>query len=229
MVTRFIQKPAWDIEALRLFTLNKDKFAMLRSSLIAALLATTALPAFADDVSLNPLSAPKGKYKADPNHTSVLFCIRHNGISDYCGRFNGVTGTLTFSGNQPEKSTLNVEIDVNSIDTPSDRLDTELKTNFFETAKFPTATFKSTSIKVTGKNEGEITGDLTLHGVTKPVTLKATYGGGKQHPLANTYVIGFSGSTKFNHTEFGFPSVVWRSFIGDEVTLYFESELQAEK
>lgn len=202
---------------------------MLRSSLIAALLATTALPAFADDVSMNPLSAPKGKYKADPSHTSVMFCIHHNGISNYCGRFNGITGTLTFSGNQPEKSSLTVEIDVNSIDTPSDKLDTELKTSFFETAKFPTATFKSTAIKVTGKNEGEITGDLTLHGVTKPVTLKATFGGGKQHPLANTYVIGFSGTAKIKHADFAFPSVIWRSFIGDEVTLTFESELQAEK
>lgn len=202
---------------------------MLRSSLIAALLATTAIPAFADDVSMNPLSAPKAKYKTDPSHTSVAFCIRHNGISNYCGRFSGITGTLNFSGNQPEKSSLTVEIDVNSIDTPSDKLDTELKTNFFETAKFPTATFKSTAIKVTGKNEGEITGDLTLHGVTKPVTLKATFGGGKLHAFANTYVIGFSGSTKFNHADFAFPSVVWRSFIGDEVTLTFESELLAEK
>ena len=208
---------------------NKDSFPMLRSSLIAALMAETALPAFADDVSMNPLSAPKGKYKADPAHTSVLFCIRHNGISDYCGRFNGVIGTLTFSGNQPEKSSLSVEIDVNSIDTPSDKLNTELKTTFFETAKFPTATFKSTAIKVTGNNEGEITGDLTLHGVKKPVTLKATFGGGKMHPFANAYVIGFSGSVKIKHADFAFPSVVWRSFIGDEVTLYFESELQAEK
>jgi polyisoprenoid-binding protein YceI len=202
---------------------------MLRSSLIAALLATTALPALADEVSTNPQSAPKGKYKVDPNHTSVLFCIRHNGISDYCGRFNTVSGSMTFNGSQPEKSSVSVEIDVNSVDTPSDKLDGELKSSFFETAKFPTATFKSTAIKVTGTNEGEITGNLTLHGVTKPVTLKATFGGGKMHAFANTYVVGFSGTTKFKHGDFGFPAVVWRSFIGDEVTLYLESELLAEK
>ncbi len=201
----------------------------LRSILLASAFAIAAVPAFADDVSLNPLSAPKGKYKADPNHTGVLFCIRHNGISDYCGRFNGITATLTFSGNQPEKSSLNVEIDVNSIDTPSDKLDTELKANFFETAKFPTATFKSTAIKVTGKNEGEITGDLTLHGVTKPVTLKATFGGGKMHAFANTFVIGFSASTKIKHADFAFPNVAWRSFVGDEVTLTIETEMLAEK
>lgn len=202
---------------------------MSRSPLIALLLASTALPALADDVSTNPQSAPKGKYKVDPSHTSVLFCIRHNGISDYCGRFNTISGSMTFNGSQPEKSSVSVEIDVNSLDTPSDKLDGELKSSFFETAKFPKATFTSTGVKVTGKNEGEIAGNLTLHGVTKPVTLKATFGGGKMHAFANTYVVGFSGSTTFKHADFGFPAVVWRSFIGDDVTLYFESELLAEK
>jgi polyisoprenoid-binding protein YceI len=202
---------------------------MLRSPLIAALLATTALPAFAGEVSTNPQSAPKGKYKVDPSHTSVLFCIRHNGIADYCGRFNTVSGSMSFNGGQPEKSSVSVEIDVNSLDTPSDKLDGELKSSFFETAKFPTATFKSTSVKVTGKNEGEIAGNLTLHGVTKPVTLKATFGGGKMHAFADTYVVGFSGTATFKHADFAFPAVVWRSFIGDDVTIYFESELLAEK
>lgn len=202
---------------------------MLRSSLIAALLATTALPALAEGVSTNPQSAPKGKYKVDPSHTGVLFCIRHSGISDYCGRFNTVSGTMTFNGSQPERSSVAIEIDVNSLDTPSDKLDAELKSAFFETAKFPKATFKSTAIKVTGKNEGEITGDLTLHGITKPVTLKTTFGGGKMHAFANTYVVGFSAMGTLKHADFGFPEVVWRSFIGDEVTLYIETEMLAEK
>ena len=202
---------------------------MLRSSLIAALLATTALPALAEGVSTNPQSAPKGKYKLDPGHTGVLFCIRHSGISDYCGRFNSVKGSATFNGGQPEKSSVSVEIDINSLDTPSDKLDGELKASFFETAKFPTATFKSTAVKVTGKNEGEITGDLTLHGVTKSVTLKTTFGGGKMHPFANTYVVGFSATATLKHADFGFPEVVWRSFIGDDVTLTIETEMLAEK
>jgi polyisoprenoid-binding protein YceI len=202
---------------------------MLRSSFVAALLATTALPALAQDVSTNPLSAPKGKYKVEPGHTGVLFCIRHSGISDYCGRFNAISGSMVFNGSQPEKSSVSIDIDVNSLDTPSDKLDTELKSNFFETAKFPTATFKSTAIKVTGKNEGEITGDLTLHGVTKPVTLKATFGGGKMHAFANTYVVGFSATATLKHADFGFPAVAWRSFIGDDVTLYIETEMLAEK
>ena len=201
---------------------------MLRSSLVAALLACAAIPAIAD-VSDNPQTAPKGKYKIEPNHTSVLFCIRHMGLSDYCGRFNKISGTLSFNGAQPEKSALDLAIDIASIDTPSDKLEGELKEPFFEVSKFPTATFKSTSIKVTGKNEGEITGNFTLHGVTKALTLKATFNGGTQHPFANAYAIGFSASTTFKHADFAFPNVAWRSFIGDDITIYAEAELIQDK
>ncbi len=201
---------------------------MFRSTLLASVFAVAAAPVLAD-ASTNPQAAPKGKYKLDPSHTGILFCIRHNEIADYCGRFNTAAGSMAFNGAQPEKSSISIEIDMNSLDTPSDKLDGELKNSFFETAKFPKATFKSTSIKVTGKNEGEITGDLTLHGVTKPVTLKTTFNGGKMHAFANTYVVGFSATTKLRHADFAFPDVAWRSFIGDEVTLYIETELLAEK
>ena len=126
-------------------------------------------------------------------------------------------------------STLDLTIDIASIDTPSDKLEGELKEPFFEVSKFPTATFKSTSIKVTGKNEGEITGNLTLHGVTKPVTLKTTFNGGTQHPFANAYAIGFSSSTKINQGDFKFPAVAWRGFVADEITIYAEAELVQDK
>ena len=201
---------------------------MLRSTLIATVFALAAVPALAD-ASTNPQTAPKGKYKAEPNHTGVLFCIRHMGLSDYCGRFTKVSGTLNFNGAQPEKSSTDITIDTTSVDTPSSELNKKLQADFLETAKFPTATFKSTSIKVTGKNEGEITGDLTLHGVTKPVTFKTTFNGGTQHPFANTYAVGFSGMAKIKHADFKFPDVAWKSFIGDEITLYVEAEFLAEK
>jgi polyisoprenoid-binding protein YceI len=227
----FIEKRARVIEGSRFCKPRKikDRCSMLRSPFIAALLATTALPALGQDVSTNPLSAPKGTYKVDPNHTGVSFCVRHNGISTYCGRFNTISGSMTFNGSQPEKSSVSIAIDVNSIDTPVDKLDADLKANFFETSKFPTATFKSTAIKVTAKNEGEITGDLTLHGVTKPVTLKATFNGGKMHAFANAYVVGFSATAKLKHADFAFPAVAWRSFIGDDVTLTIDTEMLAEK
>lgn len=201
---------------------------MLRSTLLATAFALAATPAFAE-ASTNAQTAPKGKYKVEPGHTSVLFCIRHMGLSDYCGRFAKVSGSISFNGAQPEKSSADITLDTASLDTPSDELDKKLKADFLQTDKFPTATFKSTSIKVTGKNEGEIIGDLTLHGVTKPVTLKATFNGGTQHPFANTYAVGFSASTKIKHADFKFPEVAWSAFVGDEISLYIEAEFLAEK
>ena len=198
-----------------------------RQSVLIAVLAFASAPAFAD-VSTNPQSVPKGTYKLEPNHTSVLFCIRHMGISDYCGRFNTIGGKIGFSGSQPAKSSATIEIDMASIDTPSDKLDEKLRVEFLETAKFPKASFVAKSIKITGKNQGEITGALTLHGVTKPMTLTTTFNGGQVHPLTNAYVIGFSAMTTIKHADFAFPDVVWKPFIGDEIKLYIESEFIAE-
>lgn len=181
------------------------------------------------DVSLNPQSAPKGMYRIDAKHASVIFCIRHLGISNYCGRFPGVSGKISFNGSQPEKSSALIEIDVSSIDTPSDALDAELKSSYFETDKFPKASFTATSIKLTGKTTADITGNLTLHGVTRPVTLATTFNGGLQHPLANAYALGFSASTQLNNADFNFPDVVWKSFIGSDVSLKIDAEFIAEK
>lgn len=200
---------------------------MLRASHLGALALVLAAPAMAD-VSTNPQSAPKGKYELDPSHTGVLFCIRHMGLSDYCGRFNKVSGSITFNGSQPEKSTADITIDLASVDTPSDALDGKIKDEFFEVAKHPTATFKATGIKITGKNEGEITGDLTLRGVTKKLTLKTSFNGGQAHPFKPAYMIGFSAAASFNHADFGFPAVAWRVFIGDEIKLYIEAEFSRE-
>jgi polyisoprenoid-binding protein YceI len=201
---------------------------MLRQSIFIALFTLSSIPASAD-VSTNPQTAPKGTYKLESNHTSVLFCIKHMGISDYCGRFNTISGKIEFSGSQPAKSSATIEIDMASIDTPSDKLDEKLRVDFLETAKFPKAFFVANSIKITGKNQGEITGALTLHGVTKPMTLTTTFNGGQVHPLANAYVIGFSAMTTIKHADFAFPDVLWKPFIGDDIKLYIESEFIAEK
>ncbi len=181
------------------------------------------------DVSMNPQSAPKGTYKLEPSHSSVLFCIRHMEISDYCGRFDTITGKLVFNGAQPGISSSTVEITVASIDTPSAALNDKLRNEFFEVTKFPKASFTAKSVKVTGKNEGEVTGDLTLHGVTRPVTLKTTFNGGLVHPFANAYAIGFSAMATIRIADFNFPDVAWKIFVADEVKLYIETEFVADK
>lgn len=200
----------------------------MRAGLAFAVLLASISTASAA-VSMNPQSAPKGTYSMDPHHTTVTFCVRHMGISVYCGRFATASGKIVFNGSQPERSSATIELGVAGVDTPSDKLNEELKKNFFEVDKFPTATFSSKAIAVTGKSTGDITGNLTLHGVTKPVTLHTTFNGGIQHPLANGYAIGFSASTKLDINDFGFPDVDWRIFVGDEVTLDIEAEFIAEK
>ena len=195
-----------------------------------AIAAMLVLPALAmAGVSTNPQSAPKGNYALEPGHTIVMFCIRHMGISNYCGRFNQASGKISFNGAQPEKSTATVEVKIDSLDTPSDELDSKLLNEFFEAKTFPKASFVSKSARVTGKNTGAIEGDLTLHGQTRPVTLATTFNGGKIHPFANAYVIGFSARTTVKLDAFSFPEVAWKSFIGDEVELTIESEFIAEK
>lgn len=202
---------------------------LIRASAFAAAFAiSAAVPAFAD-VSTNPQSAPKGSYNLLPAHSLVGFCIRHQNVSNYCGWFKKTTGKLRFSGGQPENSSGEFTIDVASVDTRSDELDSRLKDDFFEVSKFPTATFKTTSIKVTGKNQGEITGDLTLHGVTKPVTLKAVFNGGQQHPIDSGYQLGFSADATIKKSDFAFPNVAWNIFVGDDVTLHIETEFLADQ
>src|SRR5262245_59176334 len=98
----------------------------------ATVLALAAAPALAD-ISTNPQSAPKGRYRADPGHTAVIFCIAHfGGTSNYCGWFPKITGTLNFNGAQPADSKLNISIDMAQVTTRSAELDRRLKDDFFQ-------------------------------------------------------------------------------------------------
>lgn len=195
------------------------------------LLVLAAVPwtALAAEPSLNPRSAPKVTYRLDERHVLVQFCIRHMGLSDYCGRFGKVSGTLAFNGSQPEKSRTSIDIDVASIDTPSDELDEKLRTTFFETGRFPAARFTSGTITVTGERTGVISGQIEIRGVKKAIDVNVTFNGGIEHPFANAYAIGFSGTTTLNLDDFAFPDVAWRSFVADTATIAIEAEFIAEK
>ncbi len=195
--------------------------------LIAAAFSLGAVPAWAD-VSSNPRSAPKGTYALSKAHSLVTFCIKHFGISDYCGWFPKISGTLEFNGSQPGNSRVDVVIDLSAVETRSDELDGRLRDELFEVTKFGTATFKSTGIKVTGDAQGDIVGDLTLHGVTRPVILKARFNGGLPSPFGAGHLVGFSADATIKLADFGFTGVAWKVFVGDEVTLRIETEFLHE-
>jgi polyisoprenoid-binding protein YceI len=196
-----------------------------------ALFGLVAQSALAQSVSTDAKQQPSGTYQVDGRHTQVVFAIPHFGIFNYFGRFDKISGTLDFNANDPTKSTLNITIDAASVDTPSPQLVSELvAAPVFDTAHFPTATFKSTSIVRTGPNTGKVTGNLTLKGVTKPVTLDVTFNGGVKHPLAaNAYIIGFHADTTIKRSDFNMTSMVWSSLVGDDVKLEIEALFQQTK
>jgi polyisoprenoid-binding protein YceI len=143
-------------------------------------------------------------YNLDPAHSSVQFSVRHLAISHVRGEFTGVSGTLTVDPADPTSSKVDVTIDVDSISTRIPDRDAHLKSaEFFDAATFPTITFVSTSAIKTSDDEGTVTGDLTIHGVTKSETLAVE---GSLTPINDQWGnlrLGFTAKTKIKRSEFG--------------------------
>jgi polyisoprenoid-binding protein YceI len=132
--------------------------------LLAALLGGSILTVHADDI-----------YKIDPVHSAISFKVRHF-FSYVNGSFKKFEGTIKVDPDHPEKSSVTATIDTASVDTKNDKRDEDLRgEHFFEVAKYPTITFKSKSVKQTGADSGDIVGDLTMHGVTKEITLHVKF------------------------------------------------------
>ena len=171
-----------------------------------------------------PVPAKKGTYKIDPRHSQIIFEIRHMKLSNFFGRFGKVSGTLVFDPDAPEKSTLDATIDMSAIDTHVSDLDKEL-VGFFNAAKFPTASFKATGITRTGEDTGTVTGDLSLAGVTRPVTLNVTFMGARSSPIPfEPYRIGFNATATIRRSDFDLTHAMWTGIVADDVTLMIEAE-----
>lgn len=142
-----------------------------------------------------------GVWSLDPSHTSVGFVVRHLGLSKVRGRFSSFTGDLVVA-EDPTQSSVNVAIDVKSVDTGDEKRDEHLRTNdFFSPDEFPTITFASTSVSG-GGSDWEVTGDLTIRGVTKQVNLDVTFEGTETDPWGGSRAA-FSASTEVNREDFG--------------------------
>jgi polyisoprenoid-binding protein YceI len=170
-----------------------------------------------------PAFAKPEKYTFDPAHTQVMFQVDHIGFSHPHGRFDKFGGGFTFDAEHPEQSSIDVSIDTGSIDMASEDWNRAMKGgNFFNTDKFPKMTFKSTKIEKTGANTGKVTGDLTIIGVTKPVTLDVTYNKSGIHPYNKNYISGFSATGELSRSDFGMK---WGApGIGDKVKLDIQVE-----
>jgi polyisoprenoid-binding protein YceI len=184
----------------------------------------------AQSVSKDPSHAPAGAYRLVAAHSQILFSIAHMGLTDYFGRFDKLSGNLDFDPNEPEKSAVAVTIDAHSIDTPSDRLNDDLKSSsVFAVDQFPSASFKSVSVIRTGPDTGRITGDLTIKGVTKSVTLDVVYSGSEPDPLTDAYALGFHATATIKRSDFGLTGMVWEPLVGGDVKLIIEAMFEHEK
>lgn len=185
----------------------------VRLTAVALAVAGLTLPAYAAD-----------KFLLDASHASVLFSISHLGFSKTYGRFNSVEGAFTLDADAPEKSSVVVTLDAASIDTNHKERDEHLRgKDFFDTAQYPNLIYKSTSVTRTGENSATVTGDLTMHGVTKPVPLEVTLNKTGPHPRdATKTVAGFSARGALKRSDFGMTYGV--PVLGDEVELIIDVE-----
>lgn len=163
----------------------------------------------------------------DKNHSQVNFAIQHMGVSTVRGSISGVTGTVVWDDKNPSKSSVEATMDATTVSTNNDNRDKDLKSpNFFNVEKFPTLTFKSTS--VSGANgKLQVVGDLTLAGVTKSVTLTVDGPTAPQKGMGGKTVIGLSAAGTLKRSDFNFGSKYAAPILGDDVQ--FTIDVEANK
>ncbi|WP_406237232.1 YceI family protein [Acetobacter orientalis] len=162
--------------------------------------------------------AQSGTYALEPTHTQVVFSLLHFGFTPYYGLFSDASGTLKLDTAHPATSSLNVTIPVSSVQTTSGKLTDELKgADWFDAAHYPTATFVSSKVEPDGKGGATITGNFTLHGITKPLTLHAQYVGSGTNPMDKAYTVGFKATGTLKRSDYDVKKYV--PLVGDDVTL----------
>ena len=179
--------------------------------------------------STNPADMPAGTYALDKTHASVTAKLLHMGLSNYTFRFTTLDANFTYDPKAPTAAKLVVTVAPGSIDTATGadafgkKFNAELAGDgWLEADKFPTATFTSTAVDLGDGHKGTVTGDFTLHGVTKPVVLDVTFNGSGAGMIPGTYRAGFSASTVIKRSDYGIKKYV--PLVGDDVTLNIEVE-----
>lgn len=168
--------------------------------------------------STSPKALKPGAYKVEPYHTQVRFSVSHFGFTDFSGFFSGASGSLDFDPARLAATKLNVSVPVGSVLTTVPQLNEELKgSQWFDAARDPAATFVSGKVSQTGPQSADVSGQLTLHGVTRPLTLHVRFVGAGINPLDKTNTIGFAATGVIKRSEFGIKTYV--PLVGDDVQL----------
>jgi polyisoprenoid-binding protein YceI len=189
---------------------------MKRLTLLFAVVAT-ALFAF------KPVE--QATWEADKAHSKLGFVVTHLMVSDVEGSFKNFSSKVTGSKEDFSDAVVELTADVASVNTDNDQRDAHLKgADFFDAAKYPTLTFKSTSVKKVSTNKYKVAGNLTFHGVTKPITLDATLRGVTVNPMNKKQIAGFKVAGTIKRSDFNFGSKYPGAMLSDEVTLNANTE-----
>lgn len=196
---------------------------MLRHTAAFVVLAAFA-PAMAQTTT-DPAAVQAGSYALETNHARVLFAVNHMGFSTWYGDFSGATGSLTLDPKKPQSAALSVSIPVASVTTTNAVLDGELKSaDWFDAAKFPTISFTSTKVTVLSPTTARVEGNLTFHGVTKPVALDASFKATGTNPMSKAVTIGFEVKGHLKRSDFGVAKYV--PLVGDDVDLIISAPFE---
>jgi polyisoprenoid-binding protein YceI len=174
-------------------------------------------------------------WNIDPDHSCAAFAIRHMALAHVRGQFAALKGTIEFDPADRTRTAVNVEIEVASVSTGTKKRDEHLLTSdFFDQPKYPLISFKSSRVDFPGASQCRVTGNLTIHGVTRPVTFEGEYAGPRGNPYGDETSIGFSGTTNINREDFG---IMWGSepmesgglVAGKEVQIFLDVEADMVK
>ena len=164
-------------------------------------------------------------WKNDKPHSQLSFAVTHLGVSDVSGTFNDFGVTVSSSKPDFSDATFEFTAKINSIDTRVEARDQHLKSaDFFDAEKYPEMTFKSTSLKQSGRDKYKLTGDLTIHGITKPVIMDLLYRGTVENPMSKKQTAGFQLSGVVKRSDFGIGEKFAAPFISDEVRVKADGE-----
>lgn len=174
-------------------------------------------------------TAESKRFKVDPVHSSAVFRIKHMGVAPFYGRFNDISGEMTWNRDNPENSSLNVTIKAESIDTNNQNRDAHLRSpDFFTAREHPEITFKSTAFELKSQETYTVKGDLTLHGVTKPITIELNRTGAGEHPRSGKDLVGLETTFRIKRSDFNMNWGIEEGVLGDEVRLHVAIEGIAE-
>lgn len=202
----------------------------MRATVLCSLVLLCLGPARAADdpaaPSQDPTQVRPGAYVLDPDHGKITWSVSHLGYSTYYGQFTGLSAKLDLDPRSPAKSSLSVSVPLSGVVTGNARLEQHLATpDFFDTQRFPVATFTANGIEQTSPTTARITGDLSLRGTTRPMAIDATFTQAGINPVDRRYSVGFDGRAVVKRSEFGVNAFL--PALGDDVTLRIEGEFKA--